>query len=164
LFIIAAGPRQRSHSQVQVQRDSRPCFTVSDSRLPQPGVPAPRIYIPQEQGSPVISPGTGLHFRRFLRLAGLRWRYSNTPPRGVESCLYAALLHVILHLRIELGRSYVAFRFSNQRPSCSTLCILQLTSSVTSEIYTALRTLSLYENCVFIFHFLCTCRLLLNST
>jgi hypothetical protein len=32
-FIIAAGPRQRSHSQVRVPRDSWPHFIVSDSRL-----------------------------------------------------------------------------------------------------------------------------------
>jgi hypothetical protein len=43
----AASPRQRSHSQVRV-------FAVLDSRLPQPGGPGPRIYIPQEQGGPVI--------------------------------------------------------------------------------------------------------------
>jgi hypothetical protein len=51
----------------------RPHFTVSDSRLPQPGGPGSRIYIPQEQGGPVMSPGTGFPFRRLLRLAGLRW-------------------------------------------------------------------------------------------
>jgi hypothetical protein len=28
-------------------------------RLPQPGGPGPRIYIPQEHGGPVIPPGTG---------------------------------------------------------------------------------------------------------
>jgi hypothetical protein len=33
-FTIAAGPRQRSHSRVRVSWDSRPYFTVSDSRLP----------------------------------------------------------------------------------------------------------------------------------
>jgi hypothetical protein len=52
-FIIAAGPRQRSHSQIRVPRDSWH-FTVSESRLPQPGGPGLRIYIPQEQGGPVI--------------------------------------------------------------------------------------------------------------
>jgi hypothetical protein len=57
-------------------------FTVSDSRLPKPGGPGPRIYIPLEQGGPVITPGTGFPFRRLLQLAGLRWRYSNPPPRG----------------------------------------------------------------------------------
>jgi hypothetical protein len=54
---IAASPRQSSHSQVRVPRDSWPHFTVSDSRLPQPGRPGPPIYIPQEQGGPVIAPG-----------------------------------------------------------------------------------------------------------
>jgi hypothetical protein len=49
-FTIATGPRQRSHSQVRLRRDSWPYFTVSDSRLPQPGGPDPRIYIPAEQG------------------------------------------------------------------------------------------------------------------
>jgi hypothetical protein len=33
-FTTAAGPCQRSHSQVRVQWDSRPYFTVSDLRLP----------------------------------------------------------------------------------------------------------------------------------
>jgi hypothetical protein len=68
---------------VPVPRDTWPYFTVSGSRLPQPGGPEPRIYIPQEQGDPVIPPppGTGFLFRGLLRLAGLRWRYSNPPPR-----------------------------------------------------------------------------------
>jgi hypothetical protein len=33
-FTIIAGPRQRSHSRIRVPWDSRPHFTVSDSRLP----------------------------------------------------------------------------------------------------------------------------------
>jgi hypothetical protein len=33
-FAIAAGPRQRNHSRVQVPWNSRPYFTASDSRLP----------------------------------------------------------------------------------------------------------------------------------
>jgi hypothetical protein len=56
---------------------------LSHLRLPQPGGSDPRTYIPQEQGGPVIPPGTGFPFCRFLRLAGLRWRYSNPPPHGV---------------------------------------------------------------------------------
>jgi hypothetical protein len=44
-FTIAAGPRQRSHSQVRTPRDSWSHFTASDSRLPQPGGPGPRIYM-----------------------------------------------------------------------------------------------------------------------
>jgi hypothetical protein len=61
-FTIAAGPRQRSHSQVRVPRDSWPYFTVSDSRRPQPGGPSPRIYIAQEQGGLVIPPSTRFFF------------------------------------------------------------------------------------------------------
>jgi hypothetical protein len=48
----------------------------------QPGGPGPCSYVPQWQGGPVITPGTGFPFRCLLRLAGLRWRYSNPPPRG----------------------------------------------------------------------------------
>jgi hypothetical protein len=33
---------------------------------PQPGGAGPRIYIPQEQGGPVIPPGTGFPFHRLL--------------------------------------------------------------------------------------------------
>jgi hypothetical protein len=91
-FTIAACPRQRSRSWVWVPRDSWPYITVSDSRLPEPGGPGARIYIPQEQGGPVIPPGTGFPFRRLLRLAGLRWRYSNPPPRGVVTRLHSLLL------------------------------------------------------------------------
>jgi hypothetical protein len=49
---------------------------------PQRGGSGPRIYIPQEQGRPIIPPGTGFPFHRLLWLAGLRWRYLNPPPRG----------------------------------------------------------------------------------
>jgi hypothetical protein len=55
-FKIAAGPRQRSHSRVRVQWDSRPYFTFPDSGLP---------------------------FRRLLQLTGLRWRYLTPPPHGI---------------------------------------------------------------------------------
>jgi hypothetical protein len=53
---------------------------LSHLRLPQPGEPGPRIYIPQEQGCPVIPPGTGFALHSLLRLAGLWWRNSNPPP------------------------------------------------------------------------------------
>jgi hypothetical protein len=56
-FTIAAG--QRSHSWVRY-------FTLSDSRIPQPGGPGFRIYILQEQSDPVTPPGTGFTFRRLL--------------------------------------------------------------------------------------------------
>jgi hypothetical protein len=35
---------------------------LSHLRLPQPGGPGSRIYIPQEQGGPVTPPGTGFPF------------------------------------------------------------------------------------------------------
>jgi hypothetical protein len=72
------------NSRVRVPRDSWPHFTVSDSRIPHPGGRGPCIYILQEQGGPVISPGTVFPFHRLLPLAGLRWRYS-TPPQ-LYSC------------------------------------------------------------------------------
>jgi hypothetical protein len=37
-------------------------FTVSDSRLSQPGGPGHHIYIPQGQGGPVIPPDTRFPF------------------------------------------------------------------------------------------------------
>jgi hypothetical protein len=57
------------------QRRTHNHILLSQLRLPQPGGPGLRIYIPQEQGGPVIPPGTGLPFRHLLRLARLRRRY-----------------------------------------------------------------------------------------
>jgi hypothetical protein len=54
-------------------------------RLQQPGQPDPRTYIPQEQGGPVIPPGTGFPFLRLIRLVGPRRRYSSPPPHGLLS-------------------------------------------------------------------------------
>jgi hypothetical protein len=61
-FVIAAGLRQRSKSQVRVLRDLLPHFTVSDSKLLQPGGPDDRIYIRKERGGPVIPPGRWVFF------------------------------------------------------------------------------------------------------
>jgi hypothetical protein len=55
---------------------------LSQLRLPQLGGPSPRIYIPREQGVPVVPQCTGIPFYRLLRLSGLRWRYSNLLPQG----------------------------------------------------------------------------------
>jgi hypothetical protein len=93
-FTTAAGPRQRSHFRVRVPWDWWPYFTVSDSILPQPGGPGPRIYIPQGQGGPVILPGTRFPFRRLLRLAGLRWRYSNPRMKNCEWSPWEYTRHV----------------------------------------------------------------------
>jgi hypothetical protein len=55
-------------------------IVLSHLRLPQSGGPGTRIYIFQEEGSPVTPPGSGFPLRRLSRLVGLRWRYSK-PPR-----------------------------------------------------------------------------------
>jgi hypothetical protein len=80
-------------------------------RLPQPGGPGSRTYIPQELGCPDVSAGTAFPSHRLLRLAGLRRRFSDprtASPRGrtreghwasvyssdnrlaTENCLYPA--------------------------------------------------------------------------
>jgi hypothetical protein len=50
------------------------------------------LYLsPTRTGCPGYTPGTGFSFRCPLRLAGLRWRYSNLPPHVVSRqsvCLY----------------------------------------------------------------------------
>jgi hypothetical protein len=78
-FTIVAEPRQRSYFLVWVPQDSWPYITVSDSRLPQSGGQGPCIYIPQQQGGPVIPRGAGFPFLRLLRLAGLRWSIRTRP-------------------------------------------------------------------------------------
>jgi hypothetical protein len=78
---IASRSCQSSHCRVRVSQNSQP-FLLSHMILPQPGWPGSRIYIPQEEGYPVISSGTGFPFRRLLQLAGLRLRYSNPPSHG----------------------------------------------------------------------------------
>jgi hypothetical protein len=49
---------ERSHSQVRVPRSSWPHFTLSDLRLPQTWKTRSLYLYPQEQGGPVIPPGT----------------------------------------------------------------------------------------------------------
>jgi hypothetical protein len=73
-------------------------------RFPQPGVPSSRIYIPQEQGGPVIPAGTGFTFRRLLRLAGLRWRYSNPSPDGHTQPLVWVIIK--RSRRVNINRSW----------------------------------------------------------
>jgi hypothetical protein len=59
-------------------------ISLSHLRLSLPGGPDPRIYVPQEQDGPIISPGPGLPLRCLLRLAGI---YFNPPPHGNIRCL-----------------------------------------------------------------------------
>jgi hypothetical protein len=41
------------------------------------------VFISPRDKVAQLHPGTGFPFRRLLRLAGLRWRYSNQPPHGL---------------------------------------------------------------------------------
>jgi hypothetical protein len=79
-FTIVAGPRQRCHSRVQFPRDSLLHVTLSDSRLPQPGDPGPRIYIHQAHGGPVILPALGSHFGVFYDSQGYGGVIRSNPP------------------------------------------------------------------------------------
>jgi hypothetical protein len=58
---------------------TRGSVVFPNSRVPQPSGTGPLIpYLrPQEVDSPVITRGTGSPLHRFIRLAGLWWRYSN---------------------------------------------------------------------------------------
>jgi hypothetical protein len=47
-------------------RGSHDHILLSQIRDSQPGETGPCIYVPQEQGGPVIPPGTGFPFRRLL--------------------------------------------------------------------------------------------------
>jgi hypothetical protein len=79
---------------------------------PQLGGPGPCIYTPQEDNGPVIPPGTGFHFRRLLRLTGIRWRHSTTPPYGVE-------------LSVILGFSLCSFVADSRENAVSIVIALQ---------------------------------------
>jgi hypothetical protein len=61
-------------------------------RLSKSGGLGPHIYIPQEQGGPVIPLGTGFASRRHLRLAGLQWRRLLYDWRSVNMSWYQAPL------------------------------------------------------------------------
>jgi hypothetical protein len=86
---------------------------------PQPGGPGPHIYIPQEQGGQVITPGTGSPFRHLLQLAGLRWRYSVLPPHGqysLNTVLNVYIKHRILPRREHLSVTPKRIMFSPRHP------------------------------------------------
>jgi hypothetical protein len=100
-FTIAAGLRQRSHSKVRVPRDSGPHFTVSDSRILQPGGLGPvfislmyrvtRLF-PQALGSLFVasydSQGYGGGNRSCFSLYSLRTeRVENTAPQLLQRCV-----------------------------------------------------------------------------
>jgi hypothetical protein len=51
------------------------------------------VYIPQEQGGPVMPPGIGFPFRHLLWLAGLWWRYLTLPPHRILNAVCVECLH-----------------------------------------------------------------------
>jgi hypothetical protein len=55
---------------------------LSHLRLLQSRGPGYRIYIPQEQGGPVIPQALGSLFVVSYDSQGLRWRHCNPPPHG----------------------------------------------------------------------------------
>jgi hypothetical protein len=63
VVLIAAGPRQRSHSRSESPRDSRPYSAVSNWWLPQPGGPGPRIYIPENRQAQLCHQALGCFIR-----------------------------------------------------------------------------------------------------
>jgi hypothetical protein len=77
---------------------------LSHRRLPEPGRPGPRIYIPQEQGAPVIPPANGFPFRHRLRLPELRWRYSDPPAhRSLTNSKVKVMLRLMVSQPVCLG-------------------------------------------------------------
>jgi hypothetical protein len=63
-------------------RGTRGHISLSQIRDPPTWrVRSPYLY-PPRAGWPRYTPRYWVPFRRFLRLAGLRWRYSNQPPHG----------------------------------------------------------------------------------
>jgi hypothetical protein len=68
-------------SDIVLLTGSLPNFTVSDLRLAQPGGPGPCIYIPQEEGAPVLPPGTGFPFGYLLRLRTMVEVFDPPPQR-----------------------------------------------------------------------------------
>jgi hypothetical protein len=92
---------QCNHSMVRVAQN-RNHVLLSHLRFPQPGGPGSRIYIPQEQGGPVIPPGTGFPLHRLLRLAGLRWKYSNPLlPGGTGPWIYIAFRNRMVKSKVK---------------------------------------------------------------
>jgi hypothetical protein len=133
--LVAAGPYQCSHSWVQ----SPTRFLCQILRLPQPGGPGPHIYIPQEQGDPLIPPGTEFPFCCLLQLAGPPCRYSNCLRTGsyVTGWAYRFLLYNLHMDCIEnttSSRSSVVFIMFITVDKCLACRCLAITASSHSTI------------------------------
>jgi hypothetical protein len=96
-------------------------FTVSNSRLPQPGEPGPRIYIRQEQGGLVIPRGTVFPF--------VASYYSQGYGGGIRHRLHAELTSPVCPGYIASARTVEKTPFTN--------------------VYLVLRVDSLLQKCIY---------------
>jgi hypothetical protein len=78
---VVSGPRQSNHFRVQVPQNLQPYFTASYVTLPTWRARSLHLHSPGT-GRPSYNPGHWVPFLSFLRLAGLRWKYSNPPSHG----------------------------------------------------------------------------------
>jgi hypothetical protein len=99
-------------------------ISLSDSRLSQPGRPGPRIYMPQEQGGPLITPGTGFPFRRLLRLTSPNTCMSSEAPEHKVAMAFNYRRYISLQEFGESpGRNFILFSLSrHERDSADCVC------------------------------------------
>jgi hypothetical protein len=116
MYSYNSGPCQSSHSRVRVPQKSQPYFTVCFETPSTWRIRSPYLN-PPGTGWSVIPPGTGFPFRRLLRLAVLRWRYSNPPPLGQTNLLLRQVSFFILTSPLK------KFKFSHDRWSVGQ-CVL----------------------------------------
>jgi hypothetical protein len=89
LFTIAAGPRQRIHSQVRVPQHSWPHFTLWDSKLPQPGAQVPVFISPRNRVAQLYPQALGSLFDPFYDAQGYDGGNWNPPPHPGGPVYYA---------------------------------------------------------------------------
>jgi hypothetical protein len=77
---------------------------LSHLRLPKSGGPGSRIYIPQEQGSPVIPPSTGLNYLE--NVGSIVASQPFGPPRPMPGI--AQLLHLQWRSLVQLRQTYTS--------------------------------------------------------
>jgi hypothetical protein len=97
--------------------------TVSDSRLPQPGGPGPHIYIPQEQGGPVIPQALGSIFVASYDSQG----YDGGRGR-IHLAQYRDQCRALVNTEINLWVSYKVANLSKRPFTSQGLCTMELVS------------------------------------
>jgi hypothetical protein len=88
-FTIAAGLRQRIHSQARVPQDSWQHFTVSDSRHPPPGAQAAVFIFPRKRVAQLYPPALGSLSVAFYDSQDYGGGNSNLPPHPGGPVCYA---------------------------------------------------------------------------